>query len=59
MKLMKRFITSEPDFHESKMHISIFIKSKIKDAVEFYDKMSISYFKKNVFRTFNMSHVIE
>jgi hypothetical protein len=56
---MKRFNTSESDSHESRIHVSTPIKSKIKDAVEFCDKMSISYFKENAFCTFNVSHAIE
>jgi hypothetical protein len=46
---MERLNTSEPDFHESRMHASTLIKSKIKVVVEFCDKMSILYFKKTFF----------
>jgi hypothetical protein len=56
---MKRLNTFESNFHESRMHVSTLIKSKIKDVVEFCDKMSIFYFKEDVFRTFNVSHAIE
>jgi hypothetical protein len=56
---MERLITPEPDFHESRMHAPTPIKSKIKGAVEFCDRISISYFKEDVFRTFNISHAIE
>jgi hypothetical protein len=56
---MKRLNTPEPDSHKSRMHVPTFIKSKIKGAVEFCDKMNISYFKEDVFRTFNVSHASE
>ncbi len=55
---MKRLNTPEPDSHESRLHMPTSIKSKTKGAVEFCDKMSISYFKEDVFCTFNVSHAI-
>ena len=38
------------------MHYPTPTKAKIQGAVEFCDRMGILYFKKDVFRTFNMSH---
>jgi transposase len=54
---MERLNTPEPDSHESRLHVPTPIKSKIiKGAVEFCDKIGISYSKEDVFRTFNVSH---
>ncbi len=36
-------------------HYSISNKVKIQETIEFCEKMKISYYKKNVFRTFNVS----
>jgi hypothetical protein len=53
---MKRLITPECD-SESKKHVPTPVKAKIQEAVEFCDKMRISYFKKNVFRVYSTIEV--
>jgi hypothetical protein len=53
---MKRPTTPEPDSAESRKHVPTPIKAKIQEAVEFCDKMRISYFKEDVFRVFNVDH---
>lgn len=53
---MERPKTPEYGSSESRMHIPTPIKSKIKGAVEFCDRMGISYFKEDVFRIFNVGH---
>ena len=53
---MERPNTAEPNSSESRMHYPTPTKAKIQGAVEFCDRMGILYFKKDVFRTFNVSH---
>jgi hypothetical protein len=53
---MKRLNTPESSSSEARMHYLTLTKAKIQGVVEFCDRMSISYFKENVFRTFNVSH---
>jgi hypothetical protein len=41
------------------MHYFTSTNTKIQEVVKFCDRMSIFYFKKNVFRTFNVSHHVD
>ncbi len=48
---MSRFISSSSN---TVKHYSTSNKAKIQEAIEFCEKMKISYYKENVFRTFNV-----
>lgn len=53
---MERPITPESDSSVSRKNVPTPIKAKIQGAVEFCDKIEISYYKEDVFRVFNVGH---
>ena len=48
--------TTANNDHENNTHYFTPAKAKVRDAVEFCDRIGIDYFKEDIFRTFNVSN---
>lgn len=56
---MNRSTVSKSDYNSVDKHNVTPVKAKIREAVKFCEAMNISFFKKNVFDFFNVSHASE